>query len=269
MRTAKKRSVVNGGPSTKRIPRSGQNSIPVASGGYRDREQVRLPYILIGAADAQLLESLHISLELAGYQVFCTTEGLELLQKVVTVKPEAVIIDGDCAKDVDYKMCQRVRRISAVPIILLSSKNDEEEIVKGFKQGADDYITKPFGTPQLLARIEALRRRTIGCQEKEASPFTDGNLYIDFDRCQVILGGKSVKLTKIEYRLLREMVHHRGKVLFPEQLLIRVWGPEYKEYVDCLRVAIWRLRQKIEEKPSQPKYIHTLHGIGYMFDLSC
>lgn len=244
-----------------------EQSVPSIASESRPEEAERA-CILVASVHAQVLEFLRGGLIPNGYSVFCTTDGLSTMEAIAEDRADLLILDGDCPTDRDYQMCLRVRRMSSLPIILLSSKTEEEEIAKGFRQGADHYVTKPFGLSSLLARVETLLRRLGNGREREPRSFVSRNLCIEFDRCQVTVQGRPVKLSKTEYQLLSEMVRHRGKVLSPAQLLSRVWGMEYQEDIECLRTCIWRLRRKIEEAPGNPEYILTVPGTGYLFNSS-
>jgi len=151
-----------------------------------------------------------------------------------------------------------------VPIIMLTAKAEESQKVRGLRLGADDYVTKPFGADELLARVEAvLRRSHQGGESQTPPPFVSGDLRVDFADHRVTLRGRDVELSALEYKLLALLAANAGRVLVQEELLRRVWGPGYEHDPQVLHTAVRRLRQKIEAEPSHPRYILTKHGIGY------
>lgn len=162
------------------------------------------------------------------------------------------------------EVVQRIRESSAVPIIVLSAVGDEPRKVEALEVGADDYITKPFGIEELLARIRSLLRRAAGAQSAQPV-FVAGTLSVNFDRREVALDGEPVKLTPKEYDLLKYLVEHAGKVLTHRMLLQEVWGPAYAEQAQYLRVFVGQLRKKLEKDPTRPRFIITDPGVGYRF----
>jgi two-component system KDP operon response regulator KdpE len=166
-----------------------------------------------------------------------------------------------------YEICRRLREFSSVPIIMLTAKARDDDILTGFGAGADDYLTKPFNAKELLARVQAVLRRSRRPEEMTTATFTCGELEIDYARHAVTRGGESVSLTRTEYALLRELALNANRVLAHPELLTAVWGPEYRDELDYLRAYVRYLRRKIEADPSNPAYLVTLPGIGYM--LSC
>lgn len=222
--------------------------------------------LLIIDDDAKLVEALELYLSKAGYEVITAADGLEGLQEVYAHRPDLIILDIMMPKMDGWKACRRIREVSDVPIIMLTARGQEYDKVKGLKQGADDYVAKPFGLKELAARVEAVLRRTrLPSPTQGAVLYADEELVIDSKRWEVSRGGEPLKLTATERRLLFYLVDNAGRVLTHRQLLERVWGPEYIDEVDYVKLYIWRLRQKIEEDPSQPRYILTERGIGYKF----
>lgn len=222
--------------------------------------------LLIIDDDAKLVQALELYLSKAGYEVITAADGLEGLQEMYAHRPDLIILDIMMPKMDGWKACRRIREVSDVPIIMLTARGQEYDKVKGLKQGADDYVAKPFGLKELAARVEAVLRRTrLPPPTEGAVLYADEELVIDSERWEVSRGGEPLELTATERRLLFYLVHNAGRVLTHRQLLERVWGPEYIDEVDYVKLYIWRLRQKIEEEPSQPRYILTERGIGYKF----
>jgi two-component system KDP operon response regulator KdpE len=222
--------------------------------------------ILVVDDDPRLIRLVREVLCAAGYDVLTRVEGQAAIEAVAVEQPALVVLDI-LLNDVDgYHVCRRVREFSDVPIIMLTGRATEVERLRGFDAGADDYITKPFSSKELLARIRAVLKRAKG----EAGAPSGGaeivcaDLRIDLARHRVVVRGQEVHLTPTEYSLLHELARHPNQVLLHEQLLSAVWGPEYRNDVDYLRAYIRYLRQKIEADPANPKLIQRCPGIGYM-----
>jgi two-component system KDP operon response regulator KdpE len=193
-------------------------------------------------------------------------DGSEALRKIEMELPDLVILDIMMPKMDGFEVCRRLREWSQIPTIMLSARGDETDKVKCLDLGADDYLTKPFGTRELLARVRAVLRRTEATKTVSTPPlFTSGDLQISFAQRQVTVAGKEVKLTPTEYSLLREFVLNAGKTLTHSYLLDRVWGPEYRDEREYLHVFVHRLRTKLEPDATNPKYIMTVPGVGYRF----
>lgn len=220
--------------------------------------------ILIADDDPRTIRFVSLNLKARGYEVLVAQNGEEALQQIVESSPNLVILDLMMPGLNGFEVCARVREFSTVPILVLSGRNAEPDIVRAFDLGADDYLTKPFGVPELLARIQAVLRRT------EAIPplpgpavYRSDGLQIDLVKRRVIAEGVEVKLTRTEYALLRELTLADGRVLTHHQLLTQVWGPEYANDTQYLHVYIGRLRSKLEPNPKEPRYILTDPGVGY------
>ncbi|HEY8478149.1 MAG TPA: response regulator transcription factor [Chloroflexota bacterium] len=228
----------------------------------RDREKAK---IVAADDDPHMLRLVQRSLEAAGYQVLTANNGRVALDLVASENPDLLILDLRMPVLDGWEVCRRVREFSAVPIIMLTQLNDELDRVRGLDTGADDYLGKPFGTKELVARVRAaLRRAQDYNQERTQSVVTSGDLVVDFTQHQVTLRGRVVDLTPTEYRLLAHLARNAGRVLTQSDILTRVWGPAYEGESHLLRVNIARLRQKIEDDPSHPKRIITRQGIGYL-----
>jgi DNA-binding response OmpR family regulator len=207
-----------------------------------------------------------MNLELEGYRVSEAANGMEALNKTREELPDLVLLDVMMPDMDGFETLQHIREISNVPVIMLTVKNEEEDKVRGLELGADDYVTKPFSARELSSRIKALLRRTEmpGPIEKTLVQI-DNRLSIDFQRHEVWVDGEQVKLRPTEYRLLYHLVNNAGWVVSHETLLSKVWGPEYRDEVQYLRLYINYLRQKIEVDPAHPQYILTERGVGYRF----
>lgn len=224
--------------------------------------------ILIVDDEPRYLRLLSYNLESSGYRVIAAATGQEALEAAASRNPDLVLLDLRLPDLDGYEVCRRIREFSAVPIIMVTARGEERDKVGGLRLGADDYITKPFGALELLARVEAVLRRSVLPAEAYAQPrLVIGELEIDLARRYVARGGKEVVLTPTEYRLLHCLASNAGKVLTPEEIQQKVWGLEYREYYEGLRTYIHRLRQKIERDPEHPIYVMTKHGVGYMLAL--
>ena len=222
--------------------------------------------ILVVDDEPRMIQFIRMNLELEGYRVAQASNGLEALDQVRDELPDLVVLDV-MMPDLDgFETLRMLREVSSVPVIMLTVKADEEDKVKGLGLGADDYVTKPFSPRELAQRVKAVLRRTETPAPVEKSTLTiDDYLQIDFNRRIVIAGGKEVKLRPTEYRLLYHLINNPGWVLTHEQLLSKVWGYEYRDESQYLRLYITYLRQKIEPDPSHPRYIFTERGVGYRF----
>ena len=207
-------------------------------------------------------------LKAVGYQVMVAGDGKHALEMVSLEQPDLVLLDVLLPGDIDgYEICRRLREFSAVPIIMLTAKARDDDILTGFDAGADDYLTKPFNAKELLARVKAVLRRSQRPEEMTMATFACGELEIDYARHVVTRDGENMSLTRTEYALLRELALNANRVLSHPDLLTAVWGPEYRDELDYLRAYVRYLRRKIEADPSNPTYIVTLPGVGYM--LAC
>ncbi len=205
------------------------------------------------------------NLETLQFKVVTATEGNKALDIVENEKPDLVILDIMLPGQDGYQICRRIREFSTVPIIMLTARNDRADLVMGFEAGADDYVTKPFSAEELLARVKAVLRRSEYQEINKYSPsFSCGDIGIDFVRHEVTKLGKAVPLTPTEYRLLYYLATNAGRVMMHSDLLTKVWGPEYAGATDYLRVYIRHLRTRLEPKDSDPTYILTVPGVGYV-----
>ena len=218
-------------------------------------------HVLVVDDEPQIVRGLRVILRDAGYDVEAATTKQEALDAVAVRPPDAVVLDLVLPDGSGVDVCAEIRTWSGLPIIVLSAVGDEREKVRALDVGADDYITKPFGTDELLARLRAALRRA-GDDGGEPA-VTVGDLVIDQAAHQVTRGGEEVHLTPIEFDLLRTLAQHRGKLVTHRQLLRAVWGPAYETETHYLRVHFAHMRAKLEPDPSHPRYVITDPGVGY------
>jgi two-component system KDP operon response regulator KdpE len=214
--------------------------------------------------DGTLIKALRIYLSRAGYDVHAATNGVEGLREFYKERPDLVVLDVMMPEMDGWETCRRIRELSTVPIVMLTAKGQETDRVKGLRLGADDYVPKPFSLKELEARIEAVLRRAMRYEsEDEHVLYMTDDIVIDSERWEVRRNGERLELTPTELRLLFYMAENAGRVLSHRQILREVWGPDYVENVDYTKLFVWRLRQKIEKDPGEPRYILTERGIGY------
>ena len=222
--------------------------------------------ILVVDDELSIVKFLRANLETKGYDVLTAMDGAQALQTVEMELPDLVILDIMMPKMNGFEVCRQLREWSQIPIIMLSARGDESDKVKCLDLGADDYITKPFGASELIARVSAVLRRTEKVVSLPTqSSFTSGDLKINFAKRQVTVADKEVKLTPTEYALLQELALNAGKVLTHTHLLNKVWGQEYRDERQYLHVFVRRLRDKLEPDPTNPRYIMTVPAVGYRF----
>ena len=221
------------------------------------------PIVIVIEDEPQIRRFLRATLHAHGYRLFEATTGSDGLIEAASRQPDVVIVDLGLPDMDGLEVIRRLREWSSVPVIVLSARGGERDKVTALDSGADDYIEKPFGTDELLARIRVALRHAAGAGRAEDAVFAVGELQVDQGRRQVRLAGQEVHLTPIEYRLLTTMVRHAGKVLTHRQLLRDVWGPDHIEDAHYLRVFMATLRRKLEPSPAQPRYLLTEPGVGY------
>ena len=222
--------------------------------------------ILVVDDEPQILRSLRTSLTAGGYEVQTAASGEESLRLLEARLPDLVLLDLMLPGISGLDVCRAIRARSSVPIIVLSARGEERDKVAALDLGADDYLTKPFGIDELLARIRAALRRAAGIGGP-ATVIDAGDLCVDVDRRQVTLNGVEEKLTATQFDLLKVLVVNAGRVLTHSYLLRSVWGPEYEHDTQVLRVFIAQLRRKVEADPAHPRHIVTESGVGYRFRL--
>ena len=223
--------------------------------------------ILVVDDNLAVLKFLNANLQAEGYGVLTALDGAEALQVIEKQLPDLVILDIMMPTIDGFEVCRQVREWSQIPIIMLSARCDERDKVKCLDLGADDYLTKPFGVQELMARVRAVFRRIEATRAIPPQPiFTNGNLKVNFAKRKVTVADREVKLTPTEYCLLKEFVLNAGKVLTHIYLLNRAWGPEYSDEREYLHVFVRRLRAKLEPEPANPRHIITVPGVGYQFN---
>jgi two-component system KDP operon response regulator KdpE len=222
------------------------------------------PLILVVDDEPQILRVMRTSLPPRGYDVRVIPSGEEALDEINKEMPDLIILDLMMPGLSGLDVCRRVREFSAVPIIVLSAKGSEQDKVAALNLGADDYVTKPFGMEELLARMRAVLRRSLA-SEPHGSVLTVGDLTIDVEKRQVVVAGTEIKLTPKEFEVLKYLVTNAGKVVTHRALLQAVWGWESSDQVEYLRVFINQLRRKIEPDPRHPRYLLTEPWVGYRF----
>jgi len=227
---------------------------------------VNVATVLVVDDEPRYRELLDMNLTRRGYRVRHAVDGLGALNAVEAEEPSLVVLDLKLPDMDGYEVCRRIRAYSRVPIIMLTARAEPAEKVRGLAVGADDYVTKPFSADELLARVEAVLRRAGSARGSNlATTFESGDLHIDFAAHRVTVKGDLVELSAGEYRLLVELATNSGRVLLQDELLGRVWGPDYIGATALLQTAIRRLRRKIEEDPSSPRHVLTKRGVGYQF----
>ena len=222
--------------------------------------------ILVVDDERRMVGFIRLNLEQDGFEVIEAYNGTEALERLRDSLPDLILLDV-MMPDIDgFEVLRTIREISQVPVIMLTAKGEEEDIVKGLELGADDYVTKPFSPRELVSRVRAVLRRGSSFEEDGEDVIdVDDRLKIDFGRREVWVDGELVKLRPTEYRLLYHLIQNAGWVLTHDQILTKVWGYEYRDEPHYVRLYINYLRKKIEEDPSNPVYILTERGVGYRF----
>ncbi len=224
--------------------------------------------ILIVDDEPRVVRLVNEVLKAVGYQVIAAVNGETAIEMVALERPNLVLLDILLPHGPDgYEVCRRIREFSEVPVIMLTAKAQETDLLRGFDVGTDDYLTKPFSAKELVARVKAVLRRTQRPEEAITATLTCGELEINFARHTVKVRGEQVSLTRTEYALLRQLALNANRIMLHQDLLTTIWGQEYRDDIDYLRAYIRYLRRKLEADPSNPQYILTSTGVGYM--LAC
>jgi len=223
--------------------------------------------ILVVDDEERILNFLKSKLIASGYGVLTASNGLEALEQAQAQEPDLVVLDVLMPRMGGLEVLKELRTFSSVPVIILSARGADADRIKGLSLGADDYLSKPFNPDELVARIEAVRRRIKSAESRKTSePLSLGDVTIDFNKHRVVFKGEEARLTRIEWLLLSELAHNAGRLMTYGELLTRVWGPEYRDDVQILRTWISRLRAKIEKDASNPQLIQTMPKTGYMMN---
>lgn len=219
--------------------------------------------VLIVDDEKTLVKALTFNLQKEGFRVDAAYDGEEALEKVFSLKPDVVVLDLMLPEVDGFEVCRRIRKKLDVPIIMLTARSEDIDKVLGLELGADDYLTKPFNSRELVARIKAILRRSTVSEQESRKQIQIGKLQIDLLQHRVRLGNKEVNLTSKEFALLSFLALNAGNVYSREQLLAQVWGYDYYGDVRTVDVHIRHLREKIENDPANPEYIITVWGTGY------
>ena len=218
--------------------------------------------------EPRIINFLTSKLRASGYEVITASNGAEALEQAQAQEPDLIVLDVVMPRMDGFETLKELRTFSAVPVIFLSARGTDIDRIKGLGLGADDYLPKPFSPDELVARIDAVRRRIGPSENRKAHEhFSAGDIEIDFAKHVVIVAGKEPRLTRIEWLLLSELAQNAGRLMLYDELLTRVWGPEYRDDVQLLRTWISRLRYKVEKDPNHPGIIRTIPKTGYIMDL--
>lgn len=222
--------------------------------------------ILIVDDEAEIRRALQRNLQAHGFEVITAESGEEALDMLTLHRPDLILLDLGLPGMSGLEVCKQIRTYSHLPIIILSVKDAERDKVRALDSGADDYVSKPFGVDEVLARIRVALRHAALIQGQTQQIFTAGPLKVDFTRRLVLLHEQEVKLTPTEYDLLKALINNKGKIMTRQMLLSQVWGTGYGSEAHYLHVYIGQLRRKIEPDPAHPRFITTVSGVGYRFN---
>lgn len=224
--------------------------------------------VLVIDDELAFLEMLNLALSAEGFSVIIAQNAAAGLRTAYQNRPDAILLDVMMPEVDGYEVCRRLREMTDVPIIFVTAKDKPEDILHGFSVGADDYLVKPFEIPELLERLRLLLQRVT--EKQMSNPnllFVSDSLMLNSDRREMVQGNHIVHFTPLEFEVLRLLVHHAGKVLSPEAILTQVWGYEQAGNQELVKQYIYRLRRKIEVNPESPRYLQTVWGEGYYFDV--
>ncbi|MCR4999012.1 MAG: response regulator transcription factor [Lachnospiraceae bacterium] len=223
--------------------------------------------VLVVDDEKLIVKGIRFSLEQDGMEVDCAYDGEEALNKALSESFDMILLDVMLPKMDGFEVCQRVREVSNVPIVMLTAKGEDMDKILGLEYGADDYITKPFNILEVKARIKAIMRRSAPHvnPETKSTEIISGDVYLDTESRRVRIKDVEMNLTSKEFDLLLHFVSNPGKVYSREQLLETIWGADYPGDARTVDVHVRRLREKIEPNPSEPRYVHTKWGMGYFY----
>jgi DNA-binding response OmpR family regulator len=223
--------------------------------------------VLVADDESRILKFLTVKLEASGYDVLTANNGHEALAQVQAQEPDLLVLDVVMPGMDGFETLKQIRVVSSLPVIILSAREANTDKIKGLKMGADDYLAKPFNPDELVARIEAVRRRLSPTEDRKLfNTMTIGHMIINFKNRSISVKGKEIQLTRIEWLLLSELARNQGKLMLYGELLTRVWGPEYRDDVQILRTWMSRLRHKTELGANYPTLIRTVPKTGYIID---
>jgi two-component system KDP operon response regulator KdpE len=224
--------------------------------------------ILVIDDDVEYLNLTSTWLQNAGYEVISAADGIEGLRRIYSSRPDLVLLDANIPKMDGWEVCRRIRDMSDIPVLMVTVNGQKADRLKGFTLGADDYLIKPIDFHELIARVQAvLRRSGSSGQDDKPSTFSNGDIEIDWGSRQVWVRGERIKLSPTEFRILSTLVKNRGWIVTHEQLLEKAWGPNYIGDKSFVKLYIRYLRQKIEKDPHKPEIILTERGVGYFFSV--
>ena len=225
--------------------------------------------VLVVDDEEHIIELIKFNLESAGYEVFTANNGIDAVDVAIESRPKLILLDLMLPGMDGFDVCKELKRnkeTKNISVIMLTAKSEELDKILGLELGADDYITKPFSVREMLARVKAVLRRSTNFEEEENSVFQSGNLTVNFERHEVLIGDNKIELSLKEFELLQILIKNKGKILNREMLLDKIWGYEYIGETRTVDVHIRYLRKKIEEDDKNPKYIETIRGVGYRFN---
>ncbi|HID89656.1 MAG TPA: response regulator transcription factor [Anaerolineae bacterium] len=232
------------------------------------REKVHRRFRVLAIDDQpDALRMLEVILGSEGFEVFTAQDALSGLRMAYQLHPDAVLLDVMMPEVDGFEVCRRLREMTDVPIVFVTARGTIEDVVRGFALGADDYVVKPFNRSELIGRLFACLRRAGEREDRQQEiMFPAASVMLDCGRHELVIGHRTVYLTPKEFEVLRFLIRHAGRVLSPDAILTRVWGPERVGEPDLVKQYIYRLRRKIEPDPKSPRYIRTVRGSGYYFD---
>ena len=200
-----------------------------------------------------------------GHIVHVANDGLSGIRQVYVSRPDLVVLDVTMPKHDGWEVLERIRELSDMPVIMMTARDEESSVLRGFSLGADDYVTKPFSFAQLAARIQAVLNRTGSTADRDEQELKQGDLVVDLTTKQVWRGDTVIHLTPTEFKLLVVMMQRSGEVITLEELVSAVWGEQYTDEIGYVRRYVWHLRKKVEPDPEKPRFIHNERGFGYRF----
>jgi two-component system KDP operon response regulator KdpE len=223
--------------------------------------------ILVVDDEERVLHFLSSKLKASGYEVITASNGVQGLEQAQFQEPDLIVLDLLMPKMDGVEVLRELRNFSAVPVIVLTAMGADTDRIKGLQMGADDYLPKPFNPDELVARIEAIKRRiNLDARLNVPEVVTLGHVIVDFKRRSISVHDKERHLPRTEWLLLSQLINNTGRLMLYEDLLTQIWGPEYRNDVQLLRTGISRLRSKLEDNPNNPKLIHTIPRTGYILE---